>query len=324
MAATLQIFNWGGRFMGSDKCINLRRAIPSALIPIAMLLFISGCNTFSPQSSGQPQLNLDGAPPPESGLSPVTPGDQKSSKGKGGFGIRPGLAGRQRLVEGDDATRFLVYVPTGYKEEEPIGMVLVFHGVEGTNDPTGFFIICANFANNNRFLLVSPQGDVRDGGSGAFAQPHVREVVEKVRGAFNVDYSKQYMVAVSGGVNPALVYAFSSKERVYTNPFGQPMKVGYQSDFAAVGITSPGGGSENMLQGLESKTAAQLGFTPALYADYGALSSNGPSAQTIGEWARTRGYNVTIRARPGEGHAPVGPYRFLVEMFDLFEMTVKK
>ncbi|MBX9769366.1 MAG: hypothetical protein K2X47_18970 [Bdellovibrionales bacterium] len=306
--------------MGAGGRIKMRHGVF-----LLVLLVSVGCSKLAPQSSeSSSAAQAPGATPPlDSENPPVIPRDSKSSKGKGGFGIRPGLAGRQRLTA-DDATRFLVYVPPGYKEEEPIGMVLVFHGVEGTDDPTAFFVVCANFANNDRFLLVSPQGDVRDGGSGSFAQPYVREIVEKVMGAFNVDYSKQYMVAVSGGVNPALVYAFSSKQRVYTNPFGQPMKVGYQSDFAAVGITSPGGGSENMLQGLESKTAAQLGFTPAFYADYGALSSNGPSAQTIADWARARGYTVTIKARPGEGHAPSGPYRFLVEMFDLFERTVKK
>jgi hypothetical protein len=208
----------------------------------------------------------------------------------------------------------------------PIGLVVAFHGVEGTTTPDGWFTVCVEFCNQDRFIVVTPYGDVNDGGSGAWTQPYGREIMDAVRGAYNVDDKRQYVAAISGGCLPAIYLALASAPASYQSQIGGfTTKMGYQSDFAAVGFSAPAySPSDPDFSSVTYDTAAQLGFTPALWADYGSLSGDQPAADDLASWGTQHGYApVQDIVRPGEGHPPDPPYSYEVQMFDLFAATAK-
>jgi hypothetical protein len=205
--------------------------------------------------------------------------------------------------------------------------VLAFHGVEGSPQPDSWFQVCVYFCNLDRFIVVAPYGDVNDGGSGAWTQPFGREILDYVKSKYNVDEKREYVCAISGGCLPAIWFALMSVPSTYTVPYmNTVVEGGYQSEFAAVGFSAPAYSPTLSpdFAGMPTETAAQLGFTPALWADYGSLSSNGPQADDLAAWGTQQGYSpVKEVVRPNEGHAPVQPFSYEKQMFDLFAATAK-
>ncbi len=240
------------------------------------------------------------------------------------MGVTPGSSVQLQLTS-DTKSRFYFFVPPGYTQSSPIGMVMAFHGVEGTMNPSGFFTVCVSYANLDRFIVVSPVGDTADGGSGAWSQPYGREIMNAVRGAYNIDNSRQYVAAISGGCYPAIWFALCSAPATYSNFQGQTVQSGFQADFAAVGFTAPAySPSMGYFASMTSQSASGLGFTPGMWADYGSASSDGPRASDLASWATARGYTpVNLVVRPGEGHPPAPPYDFVKQMFDMFAANPK-
>jgi len=285
-----------------------------ALFLSALLLLAPGCNDGG---------GSDDSPTPQGGSSP---GGAASSGGTGGIaGVTPGTpATGLTFAAGDATSRYAIYVPSTYSGS-PVGVVLALHGVEGSANPTSWFQVCVLYANEDRFIIVAPYGDTNDGGSGAWCQPFGRPILDHVRAKYNVDNARQYVAAISGGCYPAIWLALASGPPTYQNYCGDTVASGFQSDFAAVGFSAPAyTPSSPDYTSMQSKTAADLGFTPALWADYGQNSSDGPRAQALGTWGTARGYApVTVVARPGEGHAPQSPFSFVRQMFDFFAANPK-
>ncbi|MBX9768601.1 MAG: hypothetical protein K2X47_15105, partial [Bdellovibrionales bacterium] len=216
--------------------------------------------------------------------------------------------------------KYYVYVPTKYKEDTPIGMVLVFHGV--TNEPSDYFQILRDFANADRFLMIAPAGDPGDGAGGAYCQPFAREIMEAARAAFNVDDSKQYITGHSAGSNSTVYLALTSEKRTAKNACGQDIKIGFQSEFAGIGFSSPVASVPGAA--FISKTAEQLGFIPAMWSEYGEFSADGAKATALSQFGKSKGYSPsTLVERKGEGHTPNQPFPNYKRMFDLFETTRK-
>ncbi|HZU96023.1 MAG TPA: hypothetical protein VFF73_04885 [Planctomycetota bacterium] len=229
------------------------------------------------------------------------------------------------LIPGNAASQYDLYVPSTYNGS-PMGIVLAFHGVEGTSTPDSWFEVCVYYCNNDRFIIVAPRGDVNDGGSGAWTQPYGRDVLDYVRSKYNVDDKRHYLAAISGGALPGIWMALASGPATYTTQYGgYTVKSGYQSDFAAVGFCSaeykP---SDPDFATMQSETAAQLGFNPALWTDYGGLSPDQVYSDELAGWAQARNYApVHEVVRPGEGHPPNPPFSYEVQMFDIFAATKK-
>jgi hypothetical protein len=283
----------------------------------------AGTSTTSTTSSTPPATQ-----PPPPATPPAPPASNPSSSGgTGGIGgVVPGTPSFGLIYKlGDANSLYDIYIPKGYTGA-PTGLVLAFHGVEGTSTPDGWFQLCALICNNDRFIVVAPYGDVNDGGSGAWTQPYGREIMDLVRSKYNVDDKRQYMAAISGGCLPGIFFALTSAPATYASTVGGfPTKSGYQADFAAVGFCAPAySPSFPDFAGTTSLTAAQLGFTPALWADYGSLSQNGPQADDLAAFGTSHGYSpVKEVVRPGEGHPPDPPYTYEVQMFDMFAATKK-
>jgi len=206
-----------------------------------------------------------------------------------------------------------------------MGLVMLFHGVEPPPEPSGFITVSVYRSNMDRFILVSPVGDINDGGTGAWCQPYAREIMDLVRSKYNIATGKQYMAALSGGGYPGIWLALGSGHITYRNICGQMVRAGYQDEFAAVGFTSsayePGRAD---FAGMVSQTATQLGFAPGFWADYGQNSSDGPTADKLKAWADSKGYSPSSEfMRAGEGHAPQEPFAYLKGMFDMFAGPVK-
>lgn len=285
-------------------------------------------SSLSPVTSG-----TRGGPGTTPGTTPPGPGTggtggtTGSSNGSGGMpGVNPGQPAYGReLITGNAASRYSIYIPSGYVGA-PTGLVLAFHGVEGTATPNSWFDVCALVADNDRFIVVAPYGDVNDGGSGAWTQPYAAEILDLVRTKFNVNLKKQYIAAISGGCLPGVFFALGDTPKTYKPVYGNyTVKAGFQSDFAAVGFSSPAySPSDPDFAALRGLDAAALRFTPAFWADYGALSTNKPRADDLAAYATMKGYApVKNVPRPGEGHAPAQPFSFVVQMFDTFAATSK-
>jgi hypothetical protein len=225
------------------------------------------------------------------------------------------------LDAADPTSRFALYVPPG-ATSQPTGLVLALHGVEGSANPVGWFQVCALVANQDRFIVVAPYGDVNDGGSGAWTQPWAREIVELVRSRYDVDLRREYMAAISGGCLPGIWYALASGPVSYRLR-GYTVRAGFQQELAGVGFSAPAYAPNSPdFAGMTSLDAAGLGFAPALWADYGELSNDGARAQALAAFGTARGYMPsTAVARPGEGHAPAQPFAFALRMFDRFAAT---
>ncbi|MBI3724674.1 hypothetical protein HY251_12065 [bacterium] len=268
------------------------------------------------------------APPPPPPAPPPPPPPATSSGGTGGIaGVVPGTASYGLYYKtGDEASKYSIYVPTTYKESTPIGLVLAFHGVEGSSKPDSWFMVCSMYCNKDRFIIVAPYGDTADGGSGAWTQPYGREIMDYVRSKYNVDNKKQYMAAISGGCLPGIWMALASAPSTYTTYYGSyTVKSGYQSDFAAVGFCAPAYDTSSADFATATwKTAAELGFVPGLWTDWGTTSTNGPNAKILADWATAHGYDpVKNVERVGEGHPPVAPFSYEISMFDMFESKTK-
>lgn len=300
-----------------------------------LVLVALGCNggaSGTATKSSAPAATTPPAPGPGTSTSPATSSTKTapppaSSGGSGGIaGVTPGTPSFGLLLTpGNALTTFDLYVPTGYSGA-PTGVVLCFHGVEGTSTPDGWFQLCVNVCNKDRFIVVAPYGDVNDGGSGAWTQPFAAEILDLVRQKYNVDLKRQYVAAISGGCLPAIFFALGSAPATYTSPVGSyTVRAGFQSDFAAVGFSSPAySPSAPDFAGMSSQSASSLGSAPALFVDYGELSSNKPQADDLAAFGNAHGYApVTEVVRPGEGHPPQPPYTFEVQMFDLFAASAK-
>lgn len=248
--------------------------------------------------------------------------------GSGGItGVTPGTPAMGLLLDPAYPTsKYSIYVPANYNASTPIGVVLAFHGVEGTSTPDGWFQVLVGFCNQDRFIVVAPYGDVNDGGSGAWTQPWGRSVLDVVRFRYNVDDSKLYCAAISGGCLPALWMTMGNAPGSYQSTYGNyTIQACFQNDFAAVGFCAPAyGPSDPDFAGIQSQTASLMGFAPALWVDYGSQSSNKPQADDIASWGTAHGYApVNEVVRPNEGHAPSSPYGYEKQMFDLFAATTK-
>ena len=271
-------------------------------------LVLSGCGGKSASGGGGSPSGGGGGGSGGGGGGGGTGG---SSGGSGGIaGVSPGSpATGLSYASGDATSKYAIYIPPGYTGA-PIGVVIALHGVEGTSTPTGWFQVCVYYANLDRFIVVAPYGDTTDGGSGAWSQPFAKEIWDLVRSKYNVDNNKQYMAAISGGCYPGIWLALASAPSTYTNYQGQTVESGFQSQFAAVGFCapaySPSSGDYGAMQAMNAST---LGFTPAMWIDYGQNSSDGTRASQLESWANAHGYSpVTKVMRPGEGHAPNPPY----------------
>ncbi len=191
--------------------------------------------------------------------------------------------------------------------------------------PTGWFQVCVYYANLDRFIVIAPYGDTGDGGSGAWCQPYTKQIWDLVRSKYNVDDNRQYVAAISGGCYPAIWLALASGPATYTNYCGDTVQSGFQSSFAAVGFSAPAYTPSSPEYGsMQSMNASQLGFTPAMWVDYGQNSSDGSRATALESWANARSYSPVQKVmRPGEGHSPAPPYSYAKQMFDLFEANPK-
>ncbi|MEZ0231030.1 MAG: hypothetical protein ACAI25_20610, partial [Planctomycetota bacterium] len=204
---------------------------------VAVLLAL-GCNggggggsttkkgsTVAPATSRTPApVTSRAAPPTTPPRTPppvTTPPPLSSSGGSGGItGVTPGQpAYGLTLVAGNAASRYSIFVPSTYAGS-PTGIVLALHGVEGTSAPNSWFQLCALICNNDRFIVVSPYGDVTDGGSGAWTQPFGAELLDLVRSKYNVDLKRQYVAAISGGCLPAIHFALGDSPKTYRSVFG--------------------------------------------------------------------------------------------------------
>ncbi len=312
------------------------------LIAGAVLLLALGCtgggggggkssssgSTIAPATSRTPPAPVGSTTPPRTppATPPVTPPAPSTSGGSGGItGVTPGTPAYGLSLNASAASKYSIYIPRGYAGS-PVGLVLALHGVEGSANPNGWFQLCALICNNDRFIIVSPYGDVNDGGSGAWTQPFAAEILDLVRSKYNVDLKRQYMAAISGGCLPAIHFALGDSPKTYRTVFGgYTAKGGFQRDFAAVGFCAPAyGPSDPDFAATQSLDATALGFTPSFWADYGELSRDKPRADDLAAFGTAKGYSpVKNVVRPGEGHAPSSPYSFSMQMFAQFEATRK-
>lgn len=296
--------------------MRVARQVKGLALTVAVA-FLVGCLGGGGGGSGG-SGGSSSSPPPSPSPDPP-PG---SSGGSGGIpGVTPGTPAMNLQLNSSASSKYSLYVPPGYNQSTPIGLVIAFHGVE---PPTNFFQVCVYYANNDRFIVLAPHGDQSDGGYGAWSQPWTKEIWDYVRSRYNIANAKQYVVALSGGCYPAIWFALASSPATYTNYLGQTVKCGFQSEFAAVGFTAPAYSPSSGFSGMSGKTAAELGFTPACWVDYGETSSDGPKATDIKNWCVARGYNpVTLKVRTGEGHSPQYPFSYLKQCFDMFEANPK-
>jgi hypothetical protein len=242
-----------------------------------------------------------------------------ASWGKGGLNVRKGSV-VELTLNNDSTSRYYLYVPTNYNEAEPMGLVILFHGVEGTNTPNAFISLSA-LTSKERYILISPVGDLSHGGSGAWCQPYTREIQLLVERKYNVDLRRKYVAAVSGGGLPAILYGLHGNNSEYSY-CGKSIQSGFQSEFAGFGFTASAY-SPSQFSNLKGVSAATLGFTPMLWADYGELSNDAGNANDLSTWGKGLGFKVELHQRPGEGHSPQAPYNFMDGMFDMFA-TVHK
>lgn len=314
----------------------VRLARLASLVVLASLAACNGNgdpNFGKPKPAGttapattKPPAPVPGPSPTPAATPPATTPPSGSSGGTGGIaGVVPGTASFGLQLDPADArSKYSIYVPRGYSGQ-PTGVVLGFHGVEGSATPDGWFQVLYLFANQERFIIVCPYGDVNDGGSGAWTQPFGRALLDLVRSKYNVDSRSQYCCAVSGGCLPAIWMALASGPATYTTAYGNnTVPAAFQSDFAAVGFSAPAySPSDTDFATMTAKDAAGLGFKPALFTDFGQSSNDGPRAQQLADWGTAHGYTVEKHERPNEGHAPVQPFTFQKQMFDLFAATKK-
>jgi hypothetical protein len=313
-------------------------------IALLALLTLAGCNgngdpterTNPPKSTAPPTTATapvtSKAPPTvvtPPAAPPATPPATTGTSSGGTGGITGVVAGTPSygltFKAGDDRSKYSIFVPAHYNGA-PVGLVIAFHGVEGSATPDSWFQVCTYFCNNDRFIVVAPYGDVNDGGSGAWTQPFGREIMDYVRSKYNVDDKRHYMAAISGGCLPGIFFALGDTPKTYTSQVGgYTTKAGFQKDFAAVGFSSPAYSPSNSdFAAMKSLDATGLGFTPAFWIDYGSLSSNKPAADDLAAFGTMKGYSpVKETPRPGEGHPPQPPYTYEVQMFDMFAATSK-
>jgi hypothetical protein len=240
--------------------------------------------------------------------------------GKGGIdGVGQGQI-FEKSFSSDAASRYYIYVPQSYQEDAPMGVALLFHGVEGTNNPNAMIRI-SQAVSGDRFILISPVGDISFGGSGAWCQPFTREIHQLVKEKYNVDLRRQYVAGLSGGGQPAILYGLGNNNGTYSY-CGRSIPYGFQEEFAAFGFTASAY-EPSQFSFLKAVTSGDLGFQQRIWADFGENSSDRDEAESLAEWGRQHSWDVDLVMRPGEGHSPESPYSFMGQMFDMFANTIK-
>lgn len=274
-----------------------------------------------------PTDSLPNPPPPsQPPPPPPPPSPSASSGGRGGIaGVFAGKSYDLQLSKSDVHSRFYFFVPSDYQEQKPRGLVIAFHGVEGTDQPNNFFTLIVKVANKNRFIVVSPAGNVTDGGSGAWCQPFAREIMTTIRQAYNINNAQQFVTGLSGGLYPAIWFALSTQAQ-YINYCGEKVASGFQKEFAAVGFTAPAySPASSEFSQMSSLNISQLGFSPAMWMDYGQLTTyDRQMAQNLAEWGKSRGYHpIQVVERPNQGHPPAPPFNEIQQMFNFFADSAK-
>ena len=138
-------------------------------------------------------------------------------RGQDPFKGRTGSMERHYLLDGaGEIMPYRVYVPTGYRAATPAPLVVALHGLGGNED--SFFDSYAGapvkLAEQHGFLMVAPLGYRADGAYGAprvgptdastrrrleLSEKDVMETVRLMRGHYNVDPNRIYLIGHSMG-----------------------------------------------------------------------------------------------------------------------------
>jgi predicted peptidase len=138
-------------------------------------------------------------------------------KGTDPFTGRTGSMERHYLLDGaNEVMPYRVYVPEGYRAAAPAPLVIALHGLGGNEDSFFDFYDRApvTLAETHGFLMAAPLGYRVDGFYGAtmggapdaatrrrleLSEQDVLEVVRRMRGHYNVDPDRIYLIGHSMG-----------------------------------------------------------------------------------------------------------------------------
>jgi len=140
-----------------------------------------------------------------------------AKKGKDPFKGRTGSMERHYVLQGaDEVMPYRVYVPAGYSASKPAPLVIALHGLGANEDSffDGYSGVPPTLAEQHGFLMAAPLGYRVDGFYGApitgtadaatkrrleLSEQDVLEVLRLMRGHYNVDPTRIYLVGHSMG-----------------------------------------------------------------------------------------------------------------------------
>lgn len=206
---------------------------------------------------------------------------------------------------------FKLWVPSGYRKEEPVPLVLMLHGCMQKTEDLAAASGMNELADKNNFLVVYPQQtaaanplscwnwfepkhQARDSGEAAL----IAAVVQQVRASYSINAKRVYVVGISAGGAMAVLMAASYPE-VFAGLgviAGEEYKAGTSVEAGLASMKS--GGPDPDQQGLLAyqamqKTGFAAGTRMPVIAFHGAKDPYlNPlnTEQVIAQWAQTNDY----------------------------------
>jgi len=112
---------------------------------------------------------------------------------------------RKNIDVGGTTRSYLIHVPSSYKKDKPLPLVLIFHG--GGSDPQGMvrYTRFDDLADVHGFITVYPEGTLKQWNDGRLMAPKsddvgfVRSIIEEVGRNYKLDKHRIYATGISNG-----------------------------------------------------------------------------------------------------------------------------